>query len=392
MTQEKYDVVVVGGGPGGSMAAKFAAENGVRVLVLEKDREIGIPVRCGEAVGGAGLREFMEPKGAIISSPIDSFRLISPSGIAVHSSAEGAGYVLNRKVFDQELAILASNAGAKIQTRSYVTGLLFDGDYVCGVKYRFQNQEDREVRAKVVVAADGVEARVGRFAGFKTVTKMKDMETCYQVHLANIDVEDGVCDFLLSNKKAPGGYIWVFPKGNRQANVGIGISGKFSAEKSPKKYLDEYIAERFPNASEINSTLGGVPCDKTLSEISGNGIVLVGDTAHQVNPMTGGGIVNAMKAGRISGKIIATAIKEGNVSKKRLSEYDREWEKTVGKINERFYKIKEFTMKLTDVQLDKTAELLVEMPPEKRTLFNVFKTAVRYQPALIWEVTKIFFG
>jgi digeranylgeranylglycerophospholipid reductase len=69
-----YDVVVVGGGPAGSMAARYAAELGVSVLILEKDRDIGYPVRCGEAVSRKGVEEFIEPDEKWIASHITKFR------------------------------------------------------------------------------------------------------------------------------------------------------------------------------------------------------------------------------------------------------------------------------------------------------------------------------
>jgi len=97
--KDEYDVIVVGGGPAGSTAARYAAEGGASVLMLEKDRDIGMPVRCGEAVGAEGLKNFIEPNPKWIATTIDAFRLVAPSGKYVDiENLEEAGYVLDRRM------------------------------------------------------------------------------------------------------------------------------------------------------------------------------------------------------------------------------------------------------------------------------------------------------
>ena len=73
-----YDIVVVGAGPAGSTAARFAANEGVSVLMLEKDRDVGYPVRCGEAVSMTGLEEFVKPDPNWIAAEINNFTFIAP--------------------------------------------------------------------------------------------------------------------------------------------------------------------------------------------------------------------------------------------------------------------------------------------------------------------------
>ena len=159
--KNEYDIIVVGAGPAGSMAARFAAEQGVSVLMLEKDRDVGYPVRCGEAISKAGVEEFIPSDDKWIAAKISKFSFNAPDGSEAIIDFGDAGYVLERRSFDYELARTAAEAGAEILTRAYVNGLLFDDGKVSGVKYEI-NGEQKEVKAKVVIAADGVESRVGQ--------------------------------------------------------------------------------------------------------------------------------------------------------------------------------------------------------------------------------------
>ena len=113
--KKEYDIVVVGAGPAGSMAARFAVEKGLSVLVLEKDRDVGYPVRCGEAVSKAGIEEFITPNEKFIASTIDKFCMVSPNGTEVVIPLEQIGYVLERRIFDYELAKQAAKYGAEIE-------------------------------------------------------------------------------------------------------------------------------------------------------------------------------------------------------------------------------------------------------------------------------------
>ncbi len=122
--KNEYDIIVVGAGPAGSIASKFAAEQGASVLMLEKDRDVGYPVRCGEAVSMAGLEEFIKPDPKWIATEISQFTFISPDKTVIDVPFEGKGCILERKIFDYELANQAAKVGTDILTRAYVNGLL----------------------------------------------------------------------------------------------------------------------------------------------------------------------------------------------------------------------------------------------------------------------------
>jgi len=386
--KDRYDVIVVGGGPAGSMAARFAARAGVSVLMLEKDREIGIPVRCAEGVGDKGLRSVVDINPNWIAQKITTVKLYSPAGMEVFFETDEVGYILNRKIFDPGLAELAALAGTEIITKAYVNGLLQENGQVTGVRVRTGGKEF-QVKAGIVIGADGVESRVGRWAGIKTWEKLIDMETCAQVTAQNINVQQEAIHLYFSNNRAPKGYIWVFPKGNGLANVGIGISGEVSRFKSPFAYLYEFLNTNFPKASIITTVAGGVPCAREPEKIVANGLMLVGDAARQVNPVSGGGIVTGMIAGKIAGQVAGQAIIDGKTDEKRLSEYSRLWQKAEGKKNKVFYKLKEFVYNMSDKDLDDTAKILLQIPPEKRTLVQLFTTALVKKPSLIVEAIKV---
>lgn len=390
--RSSYDVVVVGGGPAGSMAAWEAAKGGATVCLLEKDRDIGYPVRCGEAAGHSGLEQFVEVKDNWIAEKITSVKLISPNGSKVDVDfSKETGYILNRRIFDYDLSRYAANAGAEIYTKAYVKGLLKDNGKVNGVILDYLGAE-KQIKAKIVIGADGLTSRVGRWAGIKTQIRMKDMESAVQYSVSNVVIEANKMVMYVGNSYAPGGYLWVFPKGERFANIGIGVSGKYSKEKSAQKYLDEFMEKEYPDAAILTTMCGGVPCAKPLKKPIADGVMLVGDAAHQINPMTGGGIVSGMKGGWIAGQVAAEAVNNGGCSEKSLQAYPDWMRKDFGKNHDRFYNIKEAVERLTDSDLNAIAEKVLAIPKEKRTLAAVFKTAVIKKPSLILDVLKVFAG
>ncbi len=387
--KDSYDVIIVGGGPAGTTAARHAAMGGAKVLVLEKDREIGVPVRCGEAVDHEGLAPFIQPDKKFIASEIRSFKLIAPDGTVVKPNIEGLGYVLDRKVFDYELARIAADEGAEIVTKAYVDGVEKRDGTVTGVTVQYQGNR-LKLRSKIVIGADGVESRVGRWAGIDTTVSMHDMESAAQVTAANIDVEQDTCCFYFGERYAPGGYLWVFPKGNKTANVGLAVAADRSKQKHALKFLEEFMEEMYPNAAVLTKLAGGVPCAETLEKITMPGLMLVGDAAHQVNPVSGGGIISGMIAGKIAGSVAAEVARSNDMN--LLGRYEKEWRDSLGIRHHRYYGIKKVIYKFRDSELNSIAAEISKLPEKDQTLGALFKQAVVKHPLLILDVMKLFFA
>ncbi len=386
-----FDVIVVGGGPAGSMAAEAAAKKGARVLMLEKDRDIGYPVRCGEGVGAKGLKTFIDPDPKWIATTISKVRMRSPDNTKIDFGLEGAGYVLDRRLFDYALANRASQAGVQIQTRAYVDGLILDDEYVKGVKYQYMG-ESRELSAKIVIAADGVESRVGRMAGLRTATKLKDMDSGYQATVGNIDIDQEMIDFYNGDVWAPGGYLWIFPKGDGMANIGLGVNGIYAKDCNPHDMIHTFLKNHFPTATVLSSVCGGIPIAKTLKRYTANGLMLTGDAARMVNPVHGGGIITGMVGGRIAGDVAGDLIQTGDYSETAMEPYRKRWYKTEGKNHEAFYRISQGIAEITDEQLNKIAHRLAKTPSEKLSLLKIFTAVAREKPKILLDVTRAFAG
>lgn len=247
--KKKYDIIVVGAGPAGSTAARLAAQSGAEVLLLEKDRDIGVPVRCAEAVSKDGIENILQrpvdPNW--IADEINRFKFVAPDGTEVYPQVKMTGFVLHRRLFDYDLAKWAAEEGVTVLTRAYVCGLLEHDGYINGVECQYGG-ENYHIETSLVIGADGVESRVGRWAGLDTTIRMGDMETCSQVTIQSSKVQSGTCEFYFSQQDFPGGYAWVFPKGNETANVGLGLAGNLVRNKSPQKRLNEFLAKFYPNA------------------------------------------------------------------------------------------------------------------------------------------------
>jgi digeranylgeranylglycerophospholipid reductase len=340
--QRRYDVVVVGAGPAGSTAARRAAELGLSVLLLEKRQEIGSPVRCAEGVGHELLIPFIEPDEHWISATIEKAQLTTMAGDRAETKRAkgGKGYVLERRVFDRVLAEKAVEAGAQLVVKTAASELLVEAGVVRGVI--IEGHGNVEIEAAVVIGADGVESRVGPWAGLDTTLPQKDAMACAQFLLSGIDIDPTCCYYYISQGLAPGGYAWVFPKGEGKANVGLGVQAD-RADRPALDYLVRFIEGQphLAQGSPATLVVGGVPVALPPERLVTDGCMLVGDAARQVDPLTGGGITNAMTAGQYAAEVAAQAIEAGDTSAKKLAEYEERWASALGRKMARNYRLKE---------------------------------------------------
>ena len=329
--KDSSDILVVGGGPGGAVTARKAAEAGLSVLLVEKRSAVGIPVRSGESIGKDELLEFIDADQRFISAEINSVSLIEPDG-SVSVSTKGIEYILDRKVFDRELIWRAAEAGAEIQVHARASAPIMEGEKVCGAVIE-QHGKTYDVRAKIVIAADGVESKFAKWAGIDTTIPQDGIMSCVQYVVNDIDIDEKTKLFYILPEEAPNGYIWIFPKGKRCANIGVGIPGTDGYKA--RGYLDSFIEKKFPNGKITELSAGGVPVCGPLKETAADGLLVVGDAARLSDSVTRRGIYNAMFTGRLAAEVAILAVESGNSSKEFLVEYDKAWrDSKIGKSDE----------------------------------------------------------
>ncbi len=385
----EYDVVVVGAGPAGSMTAKWAAKGGAKVLMIEKRQEIGSPVRCGEGISRSWLDSVgIKLDAKSVAWQVKGAKIVAPNGTKFTLSEKMAGnevgLVLDRVFFDKLLARDAVKAGADLQLKTSALGLLRSGNKVTGVKVKSFG-ETKEIKCGCVVGADGYESQVGRWADLNTSLAPRDITSCFQYRLTNIDIDYDYCEFILG-AKAPGGYIWIFPKNQDTANVGLGIQlTKLKDPAEVKKYLDKYIQgePRLKKGKALEMVSGAVsicaPIDKTVAD----GVLLVGDSARQIDPITGGGIANSCKAAKVAGEVLAKATKERNFSEKSLQRYEKGWRDILENGLYRNWMAKEKLVTLSDDTFNKIINTLNEVGVEKMSAFAILKAIEKKHPDLV---------
>ncbi|QQG39838.1 MAG: NAD(P)/FAD-dependent oxidoreductase [Candidatus Aenigmatarchaeota archaeon] len=397
----EYDVVVVGAGPGGSATARKCAELGLKTALLEKRQEIGIPVRCGEglsiyAVQALGMVDKLPRQ--VYAQEIDGAIVYSPNGKkVVIDFGETVGYILERKMYDAWLAQQAARKGAYVQAKTEITQLVKEqknGEtYITGVKGNFES-DDFEIKCNAVVGADGVEGRITRMAGLRSTLMLKTTDSGYQYEMVDIEMEDPrKLIIYFGSKISPRGYVWIFPKGDDRANVGIGI-GSMGYEKTAKQYLDAWIATQpgIRKGSIVNTVCGGIPVGGFLKNMVLNGFAAVGDAAHQVNPIHGGGIGEAQRAGYILGHVLAEAKQKNDFSAKALATYNERWWTERGNMLRNVEKVREVMEKIADEDMDMLAdsldgETIMELCHGKR--LSVLAKVLMKKPSLLKLATAL---
>lgn len=395
----QVDVLVVGLGPGGLIALREFAKQGFNVLGIDRKQELGWPKRCAEGVSDEGLAHCgVKPDPAWAYGRIEGAALYSPSGKRVVLEDESTyGWVVERKIFEKHLARDAILAGGKIMVKTQAVALLKDqAGAVAGVRAEFMGTQFN-IRARLTVGADGIDSFIGKWSGLKTLNRVRDYHAGFQYEMVGVEGYEGNWLHLYFGEDvAPKGYVWIFPKGEGVANVGIGILAKESEwGNRAQDYLDRWI-ERNPqyfqkaSITEINGS--GIPVSSRVPEPIGDGVLLVGDAAQLVNPIHGGGIIIAMRAAIIAARVGGEALRAGDVSKARLQPYVTEyWTKDEGAVTEKLLKMRYFMENLTDKDFERLADILdgkVIMEVANAKFPTFVKLLLRHFPTLAPLVRK----
>jgi len=319
MSEKKnWEVIVIGGGPAGSTVARYIAEGGCEVLVIDGRNPIGTPLQCGELVPTneemnrlcpdvPDIDDLLQTPSSAISRKTSEMYLVPPSGKPLCYPFEG--FMLNRVVHDEALVELAKLKGAKYLVDSRVDSI--EGN---SVKLR----DGRAFNAKVIVGAGGHNDPLRRSYWDESGLKIP-------VKFVLMDGDFGDAVELHFGSMAPGGYAWMFPK-TKGANIGVGIQNKFSKGKNLNDLTDDFV-NRY-NGEITFTGAGSLPMSGTIKKFVKGNYVLVGDSAGMVLPSNGAGITIAMIGGRIAGQVISEHLKNGLP----LSEYEIRWNKQMGKV------------------------------------------------------------
>lgn len=362
-----YDVVVVGAGPVGSTAARYAALNGAKVLLLEEHQSIGSPVGCAGLLSTRAIAECeLKPSDEFVFNSVRGAFVHAPDGQSLPiDGKQTKAYVVSRKNFDRKLAVMALEEGVELSLRTRAIGFEKGNLEICTgekksypVKLRIlRNGMLETISTSVVIGVDGVKSRIASYAGLEKPARVLpgiQIEAPYSS-------EDSDFVELFPGSLAPGFFAWTVPIDEKISRIGLALEPGLTykndrQESSPLYYLEKFLSSN-PHVKArysggmLDFVVGGIPIGPPERTVS-DGILLVGDAAGQAKPTSAGGIYTGAFAAKIAGKIAAEAALEGNNSAQRLSEYDLLWRKGLGKELDIGMRIHDYMGRLEDGQLN----------------------------------------
>lgn len=392
---KEVDVLVIGAGPAGSIAAREASKNGVKTLIIDKKSEIGTPKRCGEGIMDGVLEKVgIKADERWIARHIDGARLVAPDNTSAWFTSENletpaTGIILERKVFDKHVTMDAIRSGAEVMIKTEATNITREEDYLL-VDITSFNGEYNQIKAKIVIGADGPEGRVSSWMGINTKVPLSEMESGAQYEMTNLKMEKNNTIEFYFGSIAPGGYAWIFPKGYDTANVGIDVSG-IKGEKTALEYLDDFIAnnEETRDGQIVEVNVGGNPLCGVFDKIIADNFMLVGDAAGCVSPITGGGIDTGLESGMIAGQVAAKAIKEGDLSEDNLQEYADYVNENIGKKFKKLITVRDFIYNLEDEDMNEYIGAIANANITKLSTKALLKAMIKVSPRKLLKLRKL---
>ena len=371
---EKYDVIVVGAGYGGMIAAETAAKNGSKTLLLEKSRELGEPATDTGAVHIGAIKHF-DIDDDVILNPFYGVRFYTPNGEYATIDAETEiGFMVERKLFFKSLAKRAIDSGVEIKVGHRATDVISEDGAVRGVVTQKDGKENK-FQSNITIAADGTNSVIVRKSN---IAKPGEFLICREFELfgAKMDTERYMQIFL-GNEFAPGHAAWIYPVTKSHIFFGTAI-----LESKAKGTIHDYvaqswntkmIAEKLNNAKCTEEHIGFIPTTGPLERTYGDGIMVIGDAAGQTDPVASEGIRYAMICGEMAGKTASEAVSQEDFGKDFLKRYETEWKEEFGQNFE--YPIA--ARKILNRSSDSMMNLIMKPLRENESILNGFKNVLK---------------
>ena len=344
MTDDIYDLIIVGGGPAGATAALFAKRQGLKTLLIDKSRFPRDKI-CGDALSGKAvtiLRELglFEKVRDLPGVLVNKIIFGSPKGTEVDIDLSRSsrhdfltGFVIRREIFDTFLFREAQKVVDTCIEGFTVRELIQEGGKVCGVRGASSGSEGQEYRGRIVLGADGFNSIVARKGGLYR-HEPRHWIVALRCYHQNVKGLSNQIELQYVDEVLPG-YFWIFPLENGCANVGIGMVYDFLKKRkvdlntalqrvieSPK------FKDRFAESRALERPIGwNLPVGSKRRKSYGNGFMLVGDAAGLIDPFTGEGIGNALYSARYAVACAREACDTGDFGQKFLRRYESHlWE------------------------------------------------------------------
>ncbi len=324
-----YDVIVVGAGPGGGMAALTAAALGLRTALIEEHAVVGRPTHCTGKLQVHAFQEFELPPHLILNT-LRAGAFYAPNGAVVKvRRALPDSHVVDRDAFDRWLAEEAQRRGAELLLGMRVRA----AERLNGTMRVFSERSGKSmaVTARVIIDAEGARPVLPRTLG---VSLRRRWVNGLQYQVANIDLEEEDCpEVYLGADAAPGFFAWLMPLGNRRGRVGLCVDPQV-ASRAPVHYIERIMREhpiaarRLRRATVERKLAGPIPLLGSHRPSVSEGLLLVGDAAGQVKATSGGGIYYAMIAGRLAAHAAGGYVGGDG---RALSRYEEAWRRRFGR-------------------------------------------------------------
>lgn len=312
---EVFDVIVVGAGPGGSAAAMGAlrARPSARVLILDR-APLGRDKVCGDALGPDAVAELADLGLTDIlrsNERRSRFRLVAASGADMVGLAPMPGYVVPRAELDYRLVMAAVATGAihrqhtVREIHQHVGGVIVDGRYT----------------TPVLIGADGANSTVRRAAG-QPPNRGRHLAVAVRGYAP---APDGFDELYIRWDPVPGdglGYAWAFPTAHGSVNVGYGTA----APATSKARLVNRAAELLPGFAVESTRMAGhlLPLSTRMPRPAVGRVLLVGDAASLINPLSGEGIFYALASGALAGRAAVAADAGGSYARALRARFGRQ--------------------------------------------------------------------